>query len=142
MTMAEGADPHVYPIRVYYEDTDAGGVVYYANYLCFAERARTELLRSVGVDHRRMLEDDGVAFAVRRCDADYKLPARLDDLLEVHTHIEQVKGASLRARQTIKRDGEALVDMQLRLACLDGEGRAARLPRNVRSRLEAIATNS
>lgn len=141
MTMAEGADPHVYPLRVYYEDTDAGGVVYYANYLCFAERARTELLRSLGVDHRRMLEDDGVAFAVRRCDADYKLPARLDDLLEVHTHIEQVKGASLQARQTIKRDGEALVDMQLRLACLDGEGRAARLPRDVRSRLEAIATN-
>ena len=88
-----------------------------------------------------MLEDDGVAFAVRRCDADYKLPARLDDLLEVHTHIEQVKGASLQARQTIKRDGEALVNMQLRLACLDGEGRAARLPRDVRSRLEAIATN-
>ena len=127
---------HVFPVRVYYEDTDAAGIVYYANYLRFAERARTELLRTVGVDHSRLRDDAGLGFAVRRCNAEYLRPARLDDLLEVHTRLDQVKGASLAAQQTIKKDGEILVDMELRLACLDAQGRAARLPKDVRLRLQ------
>lgn len=127
---------HVFPVRVYYEDTDSGGIVYYANYLRFAERARTEFLRSIGVNHIQMRDEDGLGFAVRRCHADYLRPAHLDDLLEVHTRIEAVKGASLSAQQTVKKDGETLVDMELLLACMDARGRAARLPKNVRSRLD------
>ncbi|HEC14899.1 MAG TPA: YbgC/FadM family acyl-CoA thioesterase [Rhodospirillales bacterium] len=80
--MSGAGDPHVFPIRVYFEDTDAGGIVYYANYLKFAERARTEMMRSLGVESSHWLDGEGVVFAVRRCDADYRRPARLDDLFK------------------------------------------------------------
>ena len=73
---------HVFPVRVYYEDTDAGGIVYYANYLKFAERARTELLRIAGITHSDLMAESGVAFAVRHCAADFIKPARLDDPLD------------------------------------------------------------
>jgi acyl-CoA thioester hydrolase len=88
---------HHHPIRVYYEDTDAGGVVYYANYLRFAERARTEFMREAGADHAGMLRDTGLSFFVRRCEVDYLKPARLDDFLQVETQIINVGGASLEA---------------------------------------------
>ena len=81
------SDAHIFPLRVYYEDTDAGGIVYYANYLRFAERARTEYLRSVGADHQTLLAEDGIAFTVRQCSVDYMSPAFLDDPLEVHTRL-------------------------------------------------------
>lgn len=120
--------PHVYPIRVYYEDTDAAGIVYYANYLKFAERARTELMRTLGFEHRRLMEGDGIQFAVRRCEADYRKPARLDDLVEVHSSILAVRGASFEAAQVIRRGGDDLVRLRLKLACLNRAGRPARLP--------------
>ncbi len=123
---------HVFPLRVYYEDTDSGGVVYYANYLKFAERARTELLRSAGIDHGALLERDGIAFAVRRCDIEYLKPAHLDDMLEVHSGNLQLGGASLRMDQAVTRDGDTLVRMKLRLACITATGRPARLPEWVR----------
>ena len=131
----KGENLHVFPVRVYYEDTDSGGIVYYANYLRFAERARTEFLRSIGVNHIQLLDDEGIGFAVRRCYADYLRPAHLDDLLEVHTRIDAVKGASLSARQTVKKDGDTLVDMEIQLACMDADGKAARLPKAVWTRL-------
>ncbi len=132
----QGAGPvggaHRYPLRVYYEDTDAGGVVYYANYLKFAERARTELLRELGVEHG---PGKSFAFAVRQCNADYLKPARLDDHLQVLTEVVEVGGASVRLSQTVMRDGEDLVRMELRIACLGAGGRAARLPNAARARL-------
>lgn len=123
---------YVFPVRVYYEDTDAGGVVYYANYLRFAERARTELLRDMGIDHRTLLADDGIMFAVRRCEAEYVKPARLDDLLEVRTRFGAATGASFWMEQEICRDDEMLADLRLRLVCIRPDGRPARLPDAVR----------
>lgn len=134
-----GGNDHVFPVRVYYEDTDSGGVVYYANYLRFAERARTEMLRAAGLDHVELLNRDGVVFAVRRCDAEFIKPAGLDDMLEVHTGNIELHGASLSMEQAVKRGGETLVHMKLRLACLTQSGRPARLPERVRRALQSAA---
>ena len=92
--MTDAVTAHVYPVRVYYEDTDAGGVVYHSNYLRFAERARTELLREAGIDHVTLMTENGLMFAVRRCEAEYVKPARLDDALEVRTRCFEATGAS------------------------------------------------
>ncbi len=127
---------HIYAIRVYYEDTDAGGVVYYANYLRFAERARTEFMREAGADHAGMLRETGLSFFVRRCEVDYLKPARLDDLLQVETQITTVGGASLEALQTVKRDGEDLARLKVKLACLNQAGRPARLPERIHAALQ------
>jgi acyl-CoA thioester hydrolase len=122
---------HVFPVRVYYEDTDAAGIVYYANYLKFAERARTEMLRARGVGLRALEESDGVVFAVRRVAVEYLSPARLDDKLEVHSRIAAVRGASIEAEQDVVRDGKDLARMTLTLACVARSGRPARLPQSV-----------
>ena len=127
---------HVMPLRVFYEDTDAAGIVYYANYLKFTERARTELLRLVGLSHSRLLAEEGLTFAVKRCALDYIAPARLDDEVEVHTRILSVGGASLNVEQIVCRDGHDLVRTRIRIACVDGEGRARRLSARVRDTLE------
>ncbi len=133
MPDASNAHVHVMPLRVYYEDTDAGGIVYYANYLKFAERARTELLRANGIEHAELLTTDKVAFAVRECHADYIKPARLDDLLEVRTRVTEVGGATLRMHQDICRDDDVLVAVHVRLACMDvTSGAPKRLPSVVR----------
>ncbi len=128
---------HVFPVRVYYEDTDAGGVVYYANYLKFAERARTDLLRILGVEQSRL----PVVFVVRRCDADFRKPARLDDLLEIHSRIIVLKGASVEVEQRVRRDGTDLVGLDVRLACVDMTtgGRPARIPADLRNSLKEVA---
>jgi acyl-CoA thioester hydrolase len=118
---------HVLPVRVYYEDTDAGGIVYYANYLRFAERGRTEFLRARAPDAARALRDAGAAFAVRHCVADYRRPARLDDALDVHTRVTAIGGASLTMGQDIRRDGDILVDLVVKLVCIDRGGRPLRL---------------
>ncbi len=129
---------HVWPVRVYYEDTDAAGIVYYANYLRFAERARTEMLRSIGGEHRALLDSHGLVFAVRRCTADYLVPARLDDSLEVRSRLLEVGGASMTAEQVVCREAEILVRMEVRLACMGRNGRAIRMPASVRSALRAF----
>ncbi len=132
---------HVLPLRVYWEDTDAAGIVYYANYLRFIERGRSDLLRHLGISQSRLQKQDGVAFAVRDCRISYLRPARLDDELEVHTRITSMGGATLGAEQVVKRvDGEEREDLvitELRLACISPEGRPRRLPAAVR---EALAT--
>ena len=130
---------HVFPLRVYYEDTDAGGIVYYANYLRFAERARTEMLRALGCEPAALGAREGIAFAVRRCEIDYLRPARLDDALEVHTGNLRLGGASLWADQVVRRGGDELVRLRLRLACIGREGRPARLPETVRAALRPLA---
>lgn len=109
------------PLRVYYEDTDAGGVVYYANYLAFMERARTEWLRSLGHENQQLLDEQGVVFAVRRASVDYLSPARLDDLLEVVVAVRQLKRASLVFEQQILRGEELLCKGEITLVCVDLE---------------------
>jgi acyl-CoA thioester hydrolase len=129
---------HVLPLRVYYEDTDAAGMVYYANYLRFIERARTDMMRLAGVSHSEMREREELYFTVHRCEVDYLSPARLDDELEVHTRLLKVSGATLRAEQIVKRDGDDLVRSEVRIACVGSEGRPRRLPGRVRALLSSL----
>lgn len=131
----ELAHRHHWPIRVYYEDTDAAGIVYYANYLKFAERARTEFLREAGFDHIGLMESDGVGFVVRRSEAEYRNPAKLDDALVVETKIEHMSGARFTMRQTVLRNDMILCDMTVTLGCINGDGRAVRLPKLLREAL-------
>ncbi len=119
---------HVWPLRVYYEDTDAGGVVYHANYLKFAERARTEWLRQLGIAQSELLVETGVAFAVRRCEVDFMAPARLDDRLEVHTRLLAVTGATIAAEQIVCRDAVELARLHVTVACIKRDGRPTRIP--------------
>ncbi|MCH7889643.1 MAG: tol-pal system-associated acyl-CoA thioesterase [Proteobacteria bacterium] len=130
---------HRYRVRVYYEDTDATGVVYYANYLKFTERARADMLRLAGITQRELLATDGLAFTVRRCEVDYLAPARLDDELEVHTRVLKVGPATINAEQVVKREGADLVRSLVRLACVNREGQPRRLPPAVRAALEALS---
>ncbi|MFP4360249.1 MAG: tol-pal system-associated acyl-CoA thioesterase [Alphaproteobacteria bacterium] len=128
---------HRWPVRIYYEDTDAGGVVYHARYLHFFERARTEFMRAVGLDHSRLLAEYDVVFTVRRLDLDFVAPARLDDALEVATRVEAMSGARLRVRQEVRRDDRLLVGGNLELAVMGTDLRARRLPIALTSRLAA-----
>jgi len=134
---------HVLALRVYYEDTDAGGVVYYANYLKFAERARTEMLRLAGFDHGAIAERFGLAFVVRDCALAYKRPSRLDDLLEIRSRFVEVGGASLTVEQLVCREAMELARLDVRLACMSDGGRPSRIPRPLREALAAyqIATD-
>jgi acyl-CoA thioester hydrolase len=129
---------HVYPLRVYHEDTDAGGIVYYANYLKFAERARTEMMRGAGISHGTLLARHGAAFVVRRCVVDYRRPALLDDRIEVRTTISAVAGAHIEAEQCVMRQGALLVSIGLRLGCVGRNGRAVRLPAPLRQALSGL----
>lgn len=126
---------HEFPIRVYYEDTDLAGIVYYANYLKFIERARTEWIRSLGIDQSRLKAEDGVVFAVRRVEADYLRPARFDDELIVETRFGATTGARIVLEQTVLRQGERLFLAHVTLVCLTDSGQAARIPPEVRARL-------
>ena len=121
--------------RVYYEDTDAAGIVYYANYLKFAERARTELLRLLGVEQERLRRETGIAFAVKRCTVDYFRPALLDDELLVESRLVAVGGASVDVDQRVSRGAAELARLAVRIACLGRDGRPARLPPALRAAL-------
>ena len=137
----EGAE-HVYPLRVYHEDTDAGGIVYYANYLKFAERARTEMMRGAGISHGALRAHHGAAFVVRRCTVDYRRPALLDDEIEVRTTIGTVAGAHIEAEQRVTRRGALLATIGLRLGCVGENGRAVRLPALLHRALSPLAQAS
>ena len=128
--------PFSWKIRVYWEDTDAGGVVYHARYAYFLERARSEWLRALGVEQGALRERDDVVFAVRSLRMDFLRPARLDDLLECSAELVHVGGASLRFDQRIRRDGELLLSAEVRAACLTATGFR---PRPVPEWLAALA---
>ncbi len=129
---------HRHALRIYYEDTDAGGVVYHANYLRFAERARTEALRDMGVPHAEMVSQHGVMFMVRRVKLDYLGPARLDDSLVVVTQPFEVGAAIVDIRQDFVRDAVLLVSLEIRLACVRlADQRPARMPPRWRAALAA-----
>lgn len=108
-----------WPIRVYYEDTDAGGIVFYANYLKFFERARTEWLRACGIDQRRLADETGTMFIVRSTALDYRAPARLDDLVTVISRIERLGRASVDFAQEAWRDGTLLATGDIRVGCVE-----------------------
>jgi acyl-CoA thioester hydrolase len=121
--------PHSFPIRVYFEDTDAGGMVYHANYLRWAERARTEALREAGLPHKELVEREGAILVVRRVEVEYVRPARLDDAVTVETRVLAVRGATLVLDQRARKDGADLAVMRVELACLDRAGlRPRRIP--------------
>lgn len=130
----------VWPVRVYYEDTDAGGVVYYANYLKFMERARSEMLRSLGVEQDVLRRQQGILFAVHSLCVDYHKPARFNDALEVTCQIVSLKRASLDFAQQVRRAGEVevLCDARVRVACLRAERfSACAIPEALRQTLQA-----
>lgn len=110
-----------WPVRVYYEDTDAGGVVFYANYLKFFERARTEMMRSAGFEQDRLLSEESVIFVVRSISVDYLKPARFNEQLEVSAKIIESKKASLVFEQSITREQDVLCNGTIRIACLDAQ---------------------
>lgn len=132
---------HCFQVRVYYEDTDSGGIVYYANYLKFAERARSESLRSVGINQTELLDEYGIAFAVRSCNVEFHKPARLDDLLTIDTKLEEIGNASLVMQQTISREQTLLVSLTVRLAVVDRGMKPAKLPAPLRTAFMSIFEN-
>lgn len=129
---------HRLPVRVYYEDTDAAGIVYHADYLKFAERGRTEMLRCLGLDHGGLRDRYGLAFAVRRCVIDYHAPARLDDHLMVATRLVRLRGATIDLEQRIWRGDRLLVALDVRLALLGRSLRPVRLPSALLAPLRAF----
>jgi acyl-CoA thioester hydrolase len=129
---------YLYPLRIYYQDTDAGGIVYHANYLNFAERARSEALREMGIPHADMVKQHGVMFVVRRVNLDYQRPARLDDQIIIETRVTDVGGASATLRQHFRRDSDSLAVLDVWLGCVRAsDGRAARMPETWRDRMRA-----
>ena len=124
-----------FALRVYYEDTDLAGIVYYANYLRFIERARTEWVRALGIDQVVLREQTGIVFAVRRVEADYLRPARFDDLLEVETTLSRLTPARIVLDQRIRRGGDLLFQALVTLVALTPRGTPSRLPAGLRARL-------
>jgi len=128
---------HRWEVRVYYEDTDLAGIVYYANYLRFIERARTEWVRALGVDQARLKAEEGVVFAVRRVEADYLVPARFDDVLRVETVVREAGGARIVLAQDVWRGDERLFAALVTLVAMGEGGRPTRIPAAFRGRITA-----
>ncbi|MDC1397086.1 tol-pal system-associated acyl-CoA thioesterase [Octadecabacter sp.] len=126
---------HRFPLRIYYEDTDLAGIVYYANYLKFIERGRSEWVREMGVDQAAMKRDDGAVFAVRRVEADYHAPAKYDDEVVVTTTVKAVTGARLIVKQTVERGGDVLFSALVTIVAINEAGAPARLPAAFRRNL-------
>lgn len=143
MRQAPDAPAHRYPLRVYFEDTDAGGMAYHANYLRWAERARTESLRAIGLPHQSLMEGHDSILVVRRVEVEYWRPARLDDAVVVETRIVAVRGVTILLDQRMLRDGDGaeegtLAALRVELACIDRHGlRPKRIPEPWRSALDA-----
>ena len=130
---------HLTTIRVYYEDTDLAGVVYYANYLRFIERGRSEALRDLGIDQVALKRDLGLVFVVRRLTIDYHIPAVFDDMLEVRTRVTRLRGASVEMAQEVWRGDARLSKAMVTIACIDASGQPQRLPEHVREGLDRLS---
>lgn len=129
--------PAILPIRVYYEDTDTGGVVYYANYLKYFERGRTEWLRALGVNQRALAASEQVIFVVRQANVSYHRPARLDDRIDIHTAVAGIGASSLQFAQEARRDGELLVAANIQVCAVHPETlKPLRLTPSIRNLLE------
>ena len=126
-----------FPIRIYYEDTDAGGIVYYANYLKYAERARTEFLRHLGINQQEMLKNQECGFVVRNCNISYKSPARLDDALNITCKVTELKGASLKMEQKLYREDTIICEIEITLVFLNlATMRPSKIPAEISSLLQ------
>ena len=125
------SEPHEKCIRVYYEDTDMAGIVYYANYLRYIERARSDWVRDLGIDQLAM-KADGIVFAVRRVEADYVSVARFDDVLTVQTELVSMSSARMVMRQRVLRDETLVFEAAVTVVCIGASGRPARLPAKLR----------
>lgn len=134
---------HILPVRVYFEDTDASGLVYHASFVRFAERGRTDFLRLLGTDARRLIDGsesgEPAAFVVRRMSFDFVRPGRMDDLLEVETRVKELGGASVTLDQTISRDGQRLVSAEIVVVLISISGKPLRLSSAVREAFQAHA---
>lgn len=128
-------EPFKAQYRVYYEDTDAGGVVYYANYLKFAERARTDCLRANGIEQAALMANEGLAFVVHRVEATFHKPAKLDDLLDVSVTVNDMRGATLYMQQAISANGVKLCSISVEVICVQAANfKPARLPQWIRDK--------
>lgn len=126
-----------FPIRIYYEDTDAGGIVYYANYLKYAERARTEFLRHLGINQEEMLKNSGQGFVVGYCNINYKSPAKLDDALNITCKITELKGASLKMEQKLYKEDTVICEIEIGLVFLSLPSmRPTKIPTEISSLLQ------
>ena len=129
---------HQFNLRVYYEDTDAGGIVYHANYLKFAERARTEFLHQLGLSNSQMLKQD-IAFVVSKIEIDYKKPALLEEILTVETSIEKMGAATFILRQNVMRQGELIAGLKVCVAIVSlSEKRPVRIPPEHKEKFESF----
>ena len=127
------------PIRIYFEDTDSGGVVYHSNYLKFMERARTEWLSAVGIDQRHLKQDNHIMFVVHRIDIQYKLPARFNDNLIVKSEFKDIGSSKIEFRQMIYRENEMLIDASVDVACIDSEKfKPVRIPPTIKQAMESL----
>lgn len=126
---------HRFALRVYYEDTDLAGIVYYANYLKFIERGRSEWVRGLGIDQGKLKAETGVVFAVRRVLADYLKPAVYDDALVVETRLQSLGNARIDLQQSVLRDTQVLFTAEVTLVCMGADGKAARIPPALRAAL-------
>ena len=129
--------PHLYKARVYYEDTDAGGIVYHASHLKFAERGRTELLRTLGYDHHRVMQEFGIVLVVKAITIDYRAPLRLDDIVEVRTELTAFGHTSLTMQQNLWLGEKMVATMKVVVVAVNPEGKAERLPPYLRQILSA-----
>lgn len=132
---------HTFPIRIYYEDTDTAGIVYYANYLKFAERARTEMLRSLSINQSELLAVHEVGFVVRKCEIEFFKPARLDDLLTITTQLNDINKVSMNMKQTICKDDEVLVTVQVKIAVVGADLKLTKLPDFIRKLITKTEEN-
>ena len=125
-----------YKLKVFYEDTDSGGVVYYANYLKFFERARTEAISEIGFSNKKLLEENGIFIIVKSCNIEYKKPAKLEDQIEIKSNIISISNTSFKMRQKALRDNEIITDCEIHLVIVDKKGKPSKIPEILKKRLE------
>ncbi|WP_169570057.1 tol-pal system-associated acyl-CoA thioesterase [Sneathiella limimaris] len=129
---------HLFPVTVYWEDTDAGGIVYHANYLKFTERARSDLLKILQINQQQLMAEEGHTFVVRDCHLEFLKPAVLEDQLVVKTMLSEMKGASLTMTQDVLREGETLIKSKVRIAFLQKSGRPARFSPQIKDKFASV----
>lgn len=129
---------HILPVRVYWEDTDAGGIVYHASFIRFMERGRTETLRALGLEQGDLREKHGLLYVVRRMEIDFRAPGKFDLALGVHTSLTRLGAASLDLMQLVRHGGTILAEARVRCACIDAEGKPKRAPDGVRAAFTAM----
>ena len=135
--MSEGQKSHLFPVRIYFEDTDAGGIVYHSRYLNYCERARAELLRECGIESVTMMKEHKCGFAVRRAEIDFLKPAHLDEELIIESKLIEMKGASSKVRHLIRHGDDLLVDITIMLVCMGPGERPVRIPQVIRKEMLA-----